>query len=781
MSFFCFCTFVCFVIRTLGFRKFAEQNSPSMKHFFPAVIFLFLFNASEAIAQSSPKEAQWLAPACKPKTYGLHNSKGEVAAEAKFDMLEEADGKGWIAFSGGKYGVINSSGNWIIKPNYEIIVQFLNGKAVAGKKSKPKHTSQSDEPFGDPSAYYSEEEPYSDSVMYYGIVDASGVWITEPSFEFIRLGEDGTAQYADHKNKIGFINTDGSVMIRAQYDYASRMDNGVAVIGEPDPNASTQISRYNRSRFRAGKYSVIDRSGNKLNAEAYEMIREFNDGRAAFNKGGIWKSGHYYSSDLRLVGGKWGFLDASGKEVIAPSYDYVYDFTNGKAKVRSGERVFWVDKDGKETDAPLPVKKETAFTVFCAPGFFGYIGLDGKFVIEPQYFAAKEFSEGLAAVMPLRASDMDCNNMPEVNSEEYEISHRGYSKMLGKLLNLDRDYGIDFETEMEAQMLYKADSMYAVAMQARRLYGYADKTGNMVLPAKYEVALPFHNGRAYVLFREKWGVIDTKGNWIFAPVLEWPDELSFINFDYGNDGRQYYNYNSDRSSGAFSFNEGVGCIYKYGYYGFIDSTGKIIAAPVYDEVKPFVNGLAAVRHNGYWGYIDKTGKEIIPMKYLSAGSFSPEGLACVGVAPEKSSGEETYEGYEDPFYGYIDKKGNWAIKPKFTEANDFSGGYAAVSTDYEKSGYIDKSGKFIIPPKYDYASNFEYGFALVRVSAHEPIYIDKAGRASKTFTYDHPPKDKSLPLTARMGANNYYGFVNERGEAVIPYEFSEVGDFSKVR
>lgn len=752
-----------------------------MKHLFLA--FLFLLNISAAIAQSSSKE-EWLAPACKPKTYGLHNSKGEVAAEAKFDMLEEADGKGWIAFSGGKYGVINSSGNWIIKPNYEIIVQFLHGKAVAGKKNKTKYSSHNDDPFGNPYSYYSEGEG-GDSTMYYGIVDASGVWITEPSFEFIRLCDDGTAQYADSKNKIGFLNADGTVMIRAQYEYASRMSEGVAVIGEPDPNAATQISRYNRSRFRAGKYSVIDRSGNKLNAEAYEMIREFSDGRAAFNKGGIWKSGRYYGSDLRLVGGKWGFLDASGKEIIAPAYDYVYDFDNGKAKVRSGERVFWIDKNGKETDPPLPAKKTKEFTVFCAPGFFGYIGMDGKFVIEPQYFAAKEFSEGLAAVMPLRASDMECNNVPETNSDEYEISHRGYSRMLNRLLNIDHDYGIDFDMNSRKKMLQDsinmADSIMALQRSLRRLYGYADRTGNMVLPAKYEVALPFHNGRAYVLFREKWGVIDTKGNWIFAPVLEWPDELSFVNFDYGNDGRQYYNYDSERSAGAFSFNEGVGCIYKYGYYGFIDTAGKIIAAPVYDEVKPFVNGLAAVRHNGYWGYIDKTGKEIIPTKYLSAGSFSPEGLACVSVEPEKKTGEETHVGYQDPFYGYIDKKGNWAIKPKFTEARDFSGGYAVVSTDYEKSGYIDKTGKFIIPPKYDYASDFEYGYALVRVSAYEPIYIDKTGKESKTFTYNHPPKDKALPLTPRVGPNNYFGFVNERGEAVIPYEFSEVGDFSKVR
>lgn len=753
-----------------------------MKYFFFA--FLFLVNVSDVIAQATSKDAQWLAPACKPKTYGLHNSKGEVAAEAKFDMLEEGDGKGWIAFSGGRYGVINSSGNWIIKPNYEIIVQFLNGKAVAGKKNKTKRNEAIARDF----PYIESYSGRDDSAMYYGVIDASGVWITEPVHEFIRLCDDGSAQYADANNKLGFINSDGSIMIRAQYDFASRMNDGVAVIGEVDPTAS-QLSRYNRNRFSVGKYFVIDRTGNKLNAQAYEMIREYKDGRAAFNKGGIWKKGRY-GSGLKLIGGKWGYLDANGKEIIAPAYDYVYDFADGKAKVRSGQRTFWVDKDGKETEPPLPAKNEKEFTIFCAPGFYGYIGLDGKFVIEPQYFVAKEFSEGLAAVMPLRASDMDCNNVPEANSDAYEISHRGYSRMMNRLLGIDTDYGIVFDSEQDAKMMVDsirtADSLMALAMRVRRLYGYADKTGNMVLPAKYEVALPFHNGRAYVLFREKWGVIDTKGNWVFAPVLEWPDELSFINFDYGGDGRQYYNYGFGDMSEIFSFNEGIGCIYKYGQYGFIDSTGKVIVAPVYDEVKPFVNGMAAVRHGRYWGYVDKTGKEIISPMYKSAGSFTAEGLACVGMSPKNTPGREGEMGmvYEDDgtlYYGYIDKKGSWAIKPKFTEAHDFSNGLATVSVNYEKSGYIDKTGKFVIPPKYDYAGDFAYGYALVRINMYDAVYIDKTGKVSKTVTYDHPPQDKTIPLRPRAGANNYFGFVNDKGEEIIPYEFSEAGNFSKVK
>jgi hypothetical protein len=288
-------------------------------------------------------------------------------------------------------------------------------------------------------------------------------------------------------------------------------------------------------------------------------------------------------------------------------------------------------------------------------------------------------------------------------------------------------------------------------------------------------------------------VIDTKGNWIFAPVLEWPDEMSFVENEYADDGKQYYSYGYNDKEDArgyraniYSFHEGIGCIYKYGKYGFIDSTGKIITAPVYDDARPFSNGLAAVRHGYMWGYIDKTGKEVVPLVYASAEDFSVEGLACVGTAPKRTGNDDAdiameYENDAARYYGFIDKKGNWAIKPQFTEAKSFSNGLAVVSLNYAKSGYIDKSGKFVIPPKYNYAGDFEYGFALVRINMFDPVFIDKTGKVSKTVTPAKPPQDKSIPLKSHLGANNYYGFIDLNDEDKIPHQFSDAGNFSLVK
>lgn len=47
-------------------------------------------------------------------------------------------------------------------------------------------------------------------------------------------------------------------------------------------------------------------------------------------------------------GGKWGFIDFTGKEVIALKYDDVKDFSEGKAAVKLRGRWGYIDKNGNE-------------------------------------------------------------------------------------------------------------------------------------------------------------------------------------------------------------------------------------------------------------------------------------------------------------------------------------------------------------------------------------------------------------------------------------------------
>jgi hypothetical protein len=49
-----------------------------------------------------------------------------------------------------------------------------------------------------------------------------------------------------------------------------------------------------------------------------------------------------------MSGAKFGFIDMTGKEVIAPVYAAADNFRNGKAKVVLNGRTFYIDKTGAE-------------------------------------------------------------------------------------------------------------------------------------------------------------------------------------------------------------------------------------------------------------------------------------------------------------------------------------------------------------------------------------------------------------------------------------------------
>ena len=58
-----------------------------------------------------------------------------------------------------------------------------------------------------------------------------------------------------------------------------------------------------------------------------------------------------------------------------------------------------------------------------------------------------------------------------------------------------------------------------------------------------------------------------------------------------------------------------------GKYGLIDTKGNIVIAPIYDDTLIFREGLAKVGINGKYGFIDKKGNIVIAPIYDFAGNF----------------------------------------------------------------------------------------------------------------------------------------------------------------
>lgn len=103
---------------------------------------------------------------------------------------------------------------------------------------------------------------------------------------------------------------------------------------------------------------------------------------------------------------KFGFMDLSGKVVIEPQFDYASGFNeHGVAtvmKYSGGERYYGLlGLNGMLTDINLwdiyPFCEGIA-KVKSKEGKYGFIDFTGKWIAEPVYNDAKDFSEGMAAV-----------------------------------------------------------------------------------------------------------------------------------------------------------------------------------------------------------------------------------------------------------------------------------------------------------------------------------------------------------------------------------------------
>ena len=238
------------------------------------------------------------------------------------------------------------------------------------------------------------------------------------------------------------------------------------------------------------------------------------------------------------------------------------------------------------------------------------------------------------------------------------------------------------------------------------------KTGDVVIPLKYDRAVFFSEGLAGVELNGKCGCI-SKSDKEVVPLKY--DCLVF-------------------------FREGLARVELNGKWGFVDKSGKEVVPPKYDKVGFFYEGLASVNLNGKWGYINKSGKEVVPPKYDTVGSFH-EGLASVNLNGK---------------YGFIDKSGKEVVLPKYDYVDYFHEGIVDVELNGEY-GFVNIVGKEIVPPKYDYVWGFEEGLVSVKLNGKWG-YINKSGKVVVPLKYDGAGNFHEGLASVKL--NGKWGFIS---------------------
>lgn len=589
-------------------------------------------------------------------------------------------------------------------------------------------------------------------------------------FEFTCQGQKLSLFEKD--GKIGFKNEKNKEIIEPKYSKSLKQ------IGVVDSSLCGDYA-YSEFRFREGftsvklkkKWGSINKTDKEIVPFEYDYVDFFYEGLAIVNKKGEWKVGSlvndlgelYNNEEVFVGGGRFGYVDKTGKEKIELIYDDARPFKGGLGAVKLNNK-------------------------------WGLINKTGKIIIPIKYDEVESFGDGYSLVKLNNKWGIFSNTGKEIVPPKYDESDNSSYRYHSQLY---------FYNDTTTLFDKKGVTLMKVNISANEdKYFIIDKAGTQIEQPKskydYEGELSDGLGRVCIGC-QSWDIAYFSDGQVIIPDGKW----GFIDLNKKEIVPLKYNF-------AESFSGGFAKVILNKKWGFIDITGKEIVSPKYDDVKNFNSeGFAAVQYNKKWGFIDKTGKVVIPLKYELAGQVVKEGKFHVKIVNDMDiyvdkTGNEYYEVSDNDAKTpvYVPIKNNNYRKMGF-----FKDGLAAVNVGGKsansknsffsdevsggKWGFIDKTGKEVISPKYDRVIAFTNGLALVNMGDSVVVrengmtiyekgkwgFVDKTGKEIVPLIYDKVFQfSEDLALVVLKGK---YGFINKTGKEIISPRYEDARSFAK--
>jgi len=309
-------------------------------------------------------------------------------------------------------------------------------------------------------------------------------------------------------------------------------------------------------------------------------------------------------------GDRSGFLSINGR-LMRHSFCHALPFSESLAPVARNSQFGFISNLGRFV---IPAKFRDAhnfregLAAVSSSGKYGYIGRTGKLEIDYLFDSAAGFSEGLAAVeVDRKIGFIDQTGAWAVKPKYDFVS--GYSE--GLSLAWQRGQRLCF-IDKTGKVILDLDPQHDKSIFVRKdlSFGRLDLSENVSLSSfernsKYPHSLMspsiFRGGLAPIAVDNKFGFIDKTGDFVIPPKYDF----------------------------AFPFEGERALIVESGSYGFIDRSGRTAVKPVFKNAHNFSDGLAAVQVDSKrWGYINEDGQYVIAPQFSTAAQFS-EGIAFV--------------------------------------------------------------------------------------------------------------------------------------------------------
>lgn len=544
--------------------------------------------------------------------------------------------------------------------------------------------------------------------------------------------------------KWGAVNGEGKTVIPITYDKIalSLSDEEIraADLASEDDRASlVEVKQKNLRGF-------YDRSGKRIIPVSYET-RSF------------WKEGF-----LAVEGRdkKIGFYKKDGTKLTDPVYESVSDFEQGMAIVKSGGKYGYIDKKGKEI-APLYQEAH-----FFADGLaavkeknkWGVIDETGAYVIAPTYSnAGPAYSDGLLAVRD--------------NKEKW-----GFIDKEGRTV-------IPFQYKSVHPLFH--ESMTAVQAE-NKLWGFVDNTGNITAEPQFKAVLtPFSEGLAGVRTIDGKAYAKTDGTIAFMADYDqlYPFEKGIAEVRKGAVSKEHIRRGFPISIGIgwghwfyprcyhhSHFGWGIGFPLwwpDYGYEeiipavevkrGYIDNTGKVIAATSNDHVFPVTENGILIYNNSRYGWVDRKG---IYAAHTIYRTIIPAEDAKVLLAKD-----------EDKKWGMLSMTDGKELAPFRYDDLKYKGNSMIAYKEDGRWGLMDTAGTPLTEPLYKSIGNAEDN----RIPAKAKdgwLYLDYAGK--KAITFEKDAEDVTAFRKGRAGVktDGKWGLIDGAGKWICPPAYDDL-------
>ena len=505
----------------------------------------------------------------------------------------------FIFYEDEKYGVIDSKGNTIINPIYEMVIipnpskdvfigyldynpqneeyktEVLNSKA---EKILTKYEQVLPLVFKDATT----DVPYEKSVLMYkengkyGIINFKGKKITKPIYDSIEslLYKEGCL-LVKQEGKYGVININGKQMVEIKYD---------SIVADGYYDEST---KYKEAGFIVGnksndgyKYGYINSKGAKILKEEYNEIERiteienstyilaFKNGQAGIYNGKKQILKHIYEdiefnkeNELFTVqkNSKQGVYTKEGKEILKPEYDNII-ISNKSIFAKKGDESFYFDENGKKQEEQkyktVYNEENTKYKITMnEEDKFGIIDADGNAILNNEYsYIEYLFNNYYIVTQDGKTAVFNAETKKSIISD-YSVIQKLNNKNIVQAI-ITEPYTIELYNEnmeivakMENAKLTEKENY--VRLENSKERKYFDKNANEI-----EAKEIFTNANLFAFSENgKWGYKDKNDNIVVEPIYDAATEMN----EYGFAG-----------------------IRKNEKWGVINLEGKIILEPTYE-------------------------------------------------------------------------------------------------------------------------------------------------------------------------------------------------------